>query len=271
MEFSNKFIHNKILESYAAAFRVNLQECKPLSEYKSLADFFSRKLIQDRPVDWWASMTSPVDGKVLQCSALTEDNSRVEQVKGMSYSLSSLLGQERDGEAATAQEQNNFTLKNPKNALYSMTVYLAPGDYHRFHSPAEMNIQTLRHYSGELLSVSPWIASMIKGLFVLNERVALIGQWKYGSMAVIPVGATNVGSIHISVADRFDVFTNKEWILSPGIYKERKMEKIVKKGEELGYFELGSTVVLVFEAPKDFKFTVKPGDRLLQGQRISNY
>jgi phosphatidylserine decarboxylase len=84
------------------------------------------------------------------------------------------------------------------NGLFFAVVYLAPGDYHRFHSPTAWVVEKRRHFAGELYSVAPYVAKRLHNLFVLNERVALLGRWRYGFFSMIPVGATNVGSIVIN-------------------------------------------------------------------------
>lgn len=94
----------------------------------------------------------------------------------------------------------------PGNALFFCVIYLAPGDYHRFHSPTNWVVQKRRHFAGELFSVSPYFVKLLQNLFVLNERVVLLGKWKYGFFSMTPVGATNVGSIHIN----FDE-VNHDW------------------------------------------------------------
>ncbi|KAI9136283.1 phosphatidylserine decarboxylase-domain-containing protein [Paraphysoderma sedebokerense] len=82
-----------------------------------------------------------------------------------------------------------------KTGLFFAVIYLAPGDYHRFHSPTEWIVKERRHIHGELLSVSPRLLNMVPTLFTLNERVALLGEWKHGFFGMVPVGATNVGSV----------------------------------------------------------------------------
>jgi phosphatidylserine decarboxylase len=158
-----------------------------------------------------------------------------------------------------------------RTALYYVVIYLAPGDYHRFHSPTAWVAEKRRHFAGELYSVSPYLQRTLPGLFVLNERVVLLGRWRWGFFSMIPVGATNVGSIVINF-DR-ELRTNSlltdtaadraaEEAAARGEpyngYAEATYQSAspvlgghaLKRGEEMGGFQLGSTIVLVFEAPK---------------------
>lgn len=158
-----------------------------------------------------------------------------------------------------------------QSALYYIVVYLAPGDYHRFHSPTAWVAEKRRHFAGELYSVSPYLQRTLPGLFTLNERVVLLGRWRWGFFSFTPVGATNVGSIKINfdrelrtnslttdtAADRaaeeasargepYSGFAEATYEAASPILKGHAL----RRGEEMGGFQLGSTVVLVFEAPK---------------------
>jgi phosphatidylserine decarboxylase len=186
-----------------------------------------------------------------------------------------------------------------KTALYYAVIYLAPGDYHRFHSPANWVVERRRHFAGELYSVSPYLQRTLPGLFTLNERVVLLGRWRWGFFSYIPVGATNVGSIKINF-DR-ELRTNS---LTTDTEADRAAEEASKRGEpylgfaeatygssspvlgghalrrgeEMGGFQLGSTVVLVFEAPAEqvtkeggrtgWRWNVEKGQTLRMGQAL---
>ncbi|KAJ8515296.1 hypothetical protein ONZ45_g7272 [Pleurotus djamor] len=165
----------------------------------------------------------------------------------------------------------------PGNALFFTVIYLAPGDYHRFHSPTAWVVEKRRHFVGELFSVSPYIAKRLENLFVLNERVALLGRWKYGFFSMVPVGATNVGSIKVN----FDqaLRTNERGRPPPpGTYAEAVYSAAspilngqpLTPAEEMGGFCLGSTIVLVFEAPEEFDFSVHPGQKVKVGERLGD-
>lgn len=130
---------------------------------------------------------------------------------------------------------------------------------------------------GELFSVSPFMAKRLENLFVLNERVALLGRWKYGFFGMVPVGATNVGSIKVNF-DK-DLRTNVRGKRPPpGTYTEAVYSAAspilqgqpLTPAEEMGGFRLGSTIVLVFEAPNDFEFTVHSGQKVKVGERLGD-
>lgn len=217
-------------------------------------------------------------------------------VNGIPYSLPNLLSGPQSQEASTAVDASTeprhssesevsadlalgdgrgsswFSSKSKvPTALYYVVVYLAPGDYHRFHSPASWVVEKRRHFAGELYSVSPYLQKTLPGLFTLNERVVLLGRWRWGFFSFTPVGATNVGSIKINF-DR-ELRTNS---LTTDTAADRAAEEAaergepysgfaeatygaaskllrghaLRKGEEMGGFQLGSSIVVVFEAPR---------------------
>ena len=187
-----------------------------------------------------------------------------------------------------------------RSSLYYAVIYLAPGDYHRFHSPANWVVERRRHFAGELYSVSPYLQRTLPGLFTLNERVVLLGRWRWGFFSYVPVGATNVGSIKINfdrelrtnslttdtAADRAADEAAKRGEAYAG-YDEATYEgasavlqgHALRRGEEMGGFQLGSTIVLVFEAPvaetdatgenrKGWKWSVEKGQKVKVGQAL---
>ncbi|KPM43561.1 Phosphatidylserine decarboxylase proenzyme 1, mitochondrial [Neonectria ditissima] len=184
-------------------------------------------------------------------------------------------------------------------SLYYAVIYLAPGDYHRFHSPTNWVVDRRRHFAGELYSVSPYLQRTLPGLFTLNERVVLLGRWRWGFFSYVPVGATNVGSIKINfdrelrtnslltdtAADRAaeEASSRGEPYLG---FSEATYEgaspvlrgHALRRGEEMGGFQLGSTVVLIFEAPADkrgennkregWTWVVEKGQTVKMGQAL---
>lgn len=172
-------------------------------------------------------------------------------------------------------ESTELTLQHPENKLYFCVVYLAPGDYHRFHSPTAWVVERRRHFTGDLFSVSPYIANRLKDLFVLNERVALLGRWKYGFYSMVPVGATNVGSIVINFDRNLRTNTAKPshpaHTYAEAVYTSASSVlrgQPLLAGEEMGGFKLGSTIVMVFEAPKNWRFTVAAGQKVKVGEAL---
>ncbi|TFY63472.1 hypothetical protein EVJ58_g3231 [Rhodofomes roseus] len=166
----------------------------------------------------------------------------------------------------------------PEHALFFTVIYLAPGDYHRFHSPTAWVVEKRRHFVGDLFSVSPWMVDKLADVFVLNERVALLGRWKYGFFGMVPVGATNVGSIKINFdqALRTNVATRHRppvGTFEEAVYTSASpvlRGQPLSKAQEMGGFYLGSTIVLVFEAPQDFEFTVEAGQKIKMGEKLGD-
>lgn len=217
---------------------------------------------------------SPTDGTVVHFGPVT--SCRVEQVKGVTYNLRHFLGDIRlqdEKTEFTTEENDNYVkslLINPDNDLYQLTVYLAPGDYHRFHSATDWRIDLRRHFQGKLLSVNPKIASWLPDLFSINERVVYLGEWASGFMAYAAIGATNVGSIKV-YCDK-NLTTNKRKWRRGKFCDDANLDCInISKGELFGEFRMGSTVVLLFEASKDFQFAIKPGQLIKVGQALTEH
>lgn len=141
----------------------------------------------------------------------TQDAS-VEEATSVSQSVAVALeiGANAPGRPALPRRMSGSAVDKVKkdNGLFFAVVYLAPGDYHRFHSPTAWVVEKRRHFAGELYSVAPYVAKRLHNLFVLNERVAMLGRWRYGFFSMVPVGATNVGSIVIN-------FDTVGFVLSP--------------------------------------------------------
>ena len=153
--------------------------------YRSLSEFFTRSIKEDCREISPECIVSPCDGRVLHLGPVTGE-SHTEQVKGVTYSLEAFLGPKWVEHAGPYVE--SLKQKKEGTALYHCIIYLAPGDYHRFHSPAVWKPVLRRHFHGELLSVSPKVANWVPGLFALNERAAYIGEWEHGFFSYTAVG-----------------------------------------------------------------------------------
>ncbi|WOL07595.1 phosphatidylserine decarboxylase proenzyme 1, mitochondrial [Canna indica] len=307
-----------IYNAWARAFHSDLDEAAmPLENYASIQEFFARSLKEgSRPIDPDPkSLVSPVDGKVLRLGELKGSGAMIEQVKGFSYSASSLLGANSSLHESTNEDGNNNQYPEqslsedssrkswwhisfaspkvrkpvtcPKKGMFYCVIYLKPGDYHHVHSPADWQILKRRHFSGRLYPTNERAARTIRNLYIENERVVLEGRWKEGFLAIAAIGATNVGSIKLllepelrtnqSLRKLLQSSTPDEWV-----YEPEGVGLTVKKGEEVAVFNMGSTVVLVFQAPmpdtpekgkgnSNFEFCVGNGDQIRVGEAIGRW
>nr|AKM76652.1 mitochondrial phosphatidylserine decarboxylase [Melianthus villosus] len=308
-----------VYRAWARAFHSNLEEAaRPLDEYASLRDFFVHTLKEgSRPIDPDPRcLVSPVDGTILRYGELKGAGAMIEQVKGFSYSVSSLLGESSflpmisEGhmqEDSVKQEKVpgekikkswwRVSLASPKvwepmsahpmKGLFYCVIYLRPGDYHRVHSAVDWNVLVRRHFAGRLFPVNERATRTIRNLYVQNERVVLEGIWKEGFMAIAAIGATNIGSIELCIEP--DLRTNlpgKKLMHSEPpeerLYEPKGVGLMLKKGDEVAAFNMGSTVVLIFQAPisesplkkdgsSEFRFCVGAGDRVRVGEALGRW
>ncbi|KAI0761148.1 phosphatidylserine decarboxylase [Trametes elegans] len=243
------------------------------------------------PVDEKPSPVSTEPHAAVTGTAAKKHGERVDASVPRDQSLPEAVAQDVSmasevGIRPTAARRDSFTSvrTKPGNDTYFMVIYLAPGDYHRFHSPTSWVVERRRHFVGDLFSVSPWMAKRLENLFVLNERVALLGRWRYGFFSMVPVGATNVGSIKINFDEAISspsalrtnvgsrrqhpvgTFTEAVYTAASPILNGQPLSK----GIEMGGFCLGSTIVLVFEAPSEFEFAVNAGEKVKVGQKLGD-
>ena len=216
-----------INQKFAQAYKINLEEAeRPLADYKTLNDFFTRKLKSGmRPIqgDW----VHPADGSLTQAGPVKDG--KIIQAKGWLYSVEELLG---DQALARQYEDGFFT-----------TYYLCPTDYHRVHSPVSGTLQSVRHIPGQLWPVNEWSVHRIKSLFCLNERVILNFQTELGPMSLVMVGATNVGQIEIN---GLESLRTNQWSCTSSALFEFSKPRQVLVGSEVGVFNMGSTVVCIY-------------------------
>jgi phosphatidylserine decarboxylase len=239
-------MHRAAMRAFARAYRVDMTEAETdFGGYGRFSDFFSRGLRPgSRPVDPDPrAVVSPVDGVVSQAGVL-ERGSCI-QAKGIQFPVDKLVD---DADLAA-----RFAL----GGTYA-TLYLSPRDYHRVHSPVEGAVVASRYLPGEFWPVNPATVRNRDALFCLNERlVTVMDSGGFGKVAVVKVGATCVGRIRAAYDDRL---THAGQTAGLRTYlPPRPMEK----GGELGRFEMGSTVILLFEPGR-----VVWDDRLVAGATV---
>jgi phosphatidylserine decarboxylase len=219
------------IERFVQRYRVDMgqaQEPNPKA-YASFNDFFTRSLKPGlRPISS-ANLCCPVDGAVSQCGDIQAG--RIFQAKGRDYSAAELLA---STEQARAYEGGRFA-----------TIYLSPRDYHRIHMPCSARLLRMTHVPGDLFSVNPTTAQGVPRLFARNERVVCEFTCDFGPMALVLVGATIVGSM--ATVWHGTVNPPRTGQIRQWDYSDQEI--VLNKGDEMGRFMLGSTVVLLF--PKD--------------------
>ncbi len=217
---------NRFIKRYGVDMRIAQQE-DPYS-YVNFNSFFTRHLKPEaRPIAIGEqNLICPVDGALSAFGHI--NNGQIIEAKGHTFTLKELLG----GDEPLAQifQQGEFA-----------TFYLAPKDYHRIHMPITGHLQTMRYVPGRLFSVNPLTAKVVKGLFARNERVICYFQTTMGPIAIILVGAMLVASICTTWAGM--VTPSQGRTIQHWDYSQENI--VLKQGQELGYFQLGSTVIML--------------------------
>lgn len=221
-------IGRKMVQGFAKAYNLNMDEAEhPIDQYDSVGALFTRKLKAGvRPIQ--KGIVHPCDAVITQAGRI--EAGKLIQAKGKLFGAAELL-------------RNPHWAQKFQNGTF-VTYYLCPTDYHRVHSPMSGKVRWSSHVPGELWPVNDWSVQAIADLFTVNERVALTIEAEK-SCALVMVAATNVGNITISFDAK--VKTNaREPELAP---RERSYDPAVeiKKGDEVGIFHLGSTVVMLYE------------------------
>lgn len=251
MRIEYKPIKHFTMNRMIKAFDIDLNEAesKNFDDYPHFNAFFTRALKAGvRPIDSAKdSLISPVDGVVSQMGLIEGD--QIFQAKGHHYSIKDILASELT---------EDFT------DGHFITIYLSPKDYHRMHAPLDCELKTMRHVPGRLFSVADWTTQKIPRLFARNERLVNHLHTPIGHVAYVYVGAILVSSIE----------TVSNGVITPP-YANEVTDILVqgknqyKKGEEMGRFNMGSTVVMLF--PKDsvhFNLELQAGSELKLGQKI---
>ena len=243
------WIKNSFTSWFVSKYKVNMNEAglEDIKEYKHFNDFFTRSLKAGiRPLSE-SKIVSPVDGVVSQFGRI--EGSMVVQAKGKKFSVEALLA------------------NSPKDDFYTSfaTIYLSPKDYHRIHMPFDGILKSMKYVPGNLFSVNKRTVENIDQVFARNERLICNFDTEYGEMALVMVGAIFVGSMETS----WEGQVTPPYTKSVKTYDYDSRQIGLSKGEELGRFNMGSTVILIL--PKGSpELNLETGQTLKMGQSISN-
>ena len=244
----------RLIRWFVGRYNVNMNEAldPDITHYTSFNDFFTRALRPDARPLAKADYVCPVDGRISQFGNIDKD--RIFQAKGHNFSTTALVG----GDAALAARFDHGSFAN---------LYLSPRDYHRIHMPCDGRLTRMIYVPGELFSVNPTTARGIPGLFARNERVVCVFDTANGPFVMTLVGATIVGSM----ATVWHGVVNPPRTGQVRDWSYANDNVVLKQGEELGRFLLGSTVVMLF--PKDtvaFNANWQPAGPVQLGEVMGN-
>jgi|TARA_B100001971_G_C18230152_1_gene563362 phosphatidylserine decarboxylase len=225
-----------LIKLFIKQYKIDMSEAKypDPAHYKTFNEFFTRPLKEGiRPLAEESDIIAhPVDGAISQLGDVVDG--QIIQAKGHDYSLQALLG---------GKEEDTAPFLGGKFA----TIYLAPKDYHRIHMPVDGTLSKMIYVPGDLFSVNPLTAQNVPNLFARNERVVAIFETEIGPLAMVLVGATIVASIETIWAGTVTPPAGKD-VFSWNYPTEGDNAITLKKGEEMGRFKLGSTVILAWGA-----------------------
>lgn len=209
-----------LYKAFGTVYKVKFHEAsiENLNDFRTFNEFFTRTLKPEaRPISdkhGNNSLVSPADGTVLSFGEVNAKDSTLECIKGNNYRLDEFLFGCQTDEGFSACEKKLHDAKARGNKVIYTVIYLSPGDYHRFHSPANFVTNHRRHVSGYLEPVDPRYLKTHTDVFKSNERVNLMGEWAHGFFAYCAVGATNVGSIKFNFDDTLKTNSSECWSLN---------------------------------------------------------
>lgn len=253
-ESKRPWLKNKLISAAIKAFDINMAEAatEDLDAYANFNAFFTRELKAGvRPIDTSkTSLISPADGAISQAGQISKN--RILQAKGIDYSVSRLVG---NSTQALTYENGSFA-----------TIYLSPKDYHRVHMPISGKLLSSRYIPGELFSVNDQTAEALPGLFARNERlVCEFESTECGHFSLIFVGAMLVAGIE-TIWSGFEQ-------PGPGAVRETDYSEDAfhfAKGDEIGRFKFGSTVILLFPQQSiEWSDNIKPSATVKMGEKIA--
>lgn len=244
-----KWLKDYLIADFISRYQVSLEEAviSDPKAFESFNAFFTRALKPTARPLGDAPLVSPADGKILAFGPITP--SLTLQAKGHDFTVEALLG-----EASPHFKKGSFC-----------TVYLAPQDYHRVHSPLTGMLESMRYIPGRLFSVRPNIIEQIPSVFSQNERIVFQGKSEHGRFAVVMVGAMIVGKLvayghgPVNQEKRTQI---QEW---------KYADKPIQKADELGYFCLGSTAIVLTEQEVTFSEDVAPDASVRMGMNLGTF
>ena len=242
-----------VIRWFVGRYNVNMAEAAnpDIASYTSFNDFFTRALKPGARPLAPADLICPVDGAISQFGPIAKD--QVFQAKGHTYSTTALVG----GDAAAAARFDNG---------HFATLYLSPRDYHRIHMPCAGELTRMVHVPGDLFSVNPTTARGVPGLFARNERVVCFFESAQGPFVLVLVGATIVGSM--ATVWHGQVNPPRTGVLRQWDYAKGQVS--LQRGEEMGRFLLGSTVVMLFpQGPLQFNPQWSPTRPIQLGEAMA--
>lgn len=226
-----KPLKNFLINSFIAWFKVDMTLAKQPdgTTYKHFNDFFTRELRPEvRPIaEDKNTIISPVDGSISQIGKI--NTGEIFQAKGRSYDLNALLAGDKD------------MTENFKDGQFA-TLYLSPRDYHRIHMPLGGKLNKMTYVPGKLFAVNSHTVKVVDRLFARNERVISYFETATGTMAMIMIGAINVGSMETVWAGEITPTKNRS--ITTTDYKDQQIN--LNRGIEMGRFNMGSTVIVLF-------------------------
>jgi phosphatidylserine decarboxylase len=247
---------NILIKLFIKAFNVDMKQAiwQEPEEYSSFNTFFTRKLNPDART--WnrnkSLILSPVDGAVSQIGSINSE--KIIQAKGIDYSLTRLLA--NDIEAIKTFQDGNFT-----------TLYLSPRDYHRIHMPVNGRLVKTIYVPGDLFPVNTSSVRTVDQLFARNERHISLFETEIGLMAQIMVGAIFVGSMETVFAGQITPSKHREIDIKE--FSDEDKSITLDQAEEFGRFNMGSTVILLFEKDRiTWEESLKENDPIQVGQVI---
>lgn len=244
-------LHQAAVRWFAKQYRVNLDEAEgPIEQYPTFGQFFTRRLKPGmRPQDEAPeAIVSPCDGAISQVGQI--ESGRCLQAKGLHFPIDKLLGDARRG---LDFEGGSF-----------VTIYLSPRDYHRFHSPLEGRVTGYSYLPGKFWPVNQASVNAVDALFAINERLVTWLDTALGPVAYVAVGATCVSRIHAA----YDAVVTHTGQGQRVLNYDRPIP--IAKGGEIGMFEMGSTVILLFQKGKlTWDKALAPDVPVRLGQRIA--